>query len=144
MTIRTMPGFTAESSLGPATGIYRGTAVHSGIGGNLAANIEPQQLFGFGNLFFDCFGTPEQCQADNCAFVPSGPLKAQCFAACRNPSVCSGCRCTCNANCARTCIRSCIRQTTSGNYILKCNRPCFPDVLDSLSGIELTQNPSIV
>ncbi len=118
-----MPGFDAESSLGPTKGIYRGKAAHFRISGGFVARlgaIRPQQLFGFGSIFGrDCFGSTEQCFQTFCSTVPFGPPKAKCFAACQQPSVCGDCRCTFGR-----CERVCTRSTPSAS--LKCRRSCFP------------------
>lgn len=123
-----MPGFNAESSLGPAIGFYRGKAVY--FGGSLAAKlgtVQPQQLHGFGTIFgLDCFGSVGDCVQNFCNDL-TGQDRAKCVAACLKPSVCGGCSCRCAPNCARTCERVCTRSTPSA--FLRCRGPCFPDVI---------------
>ena len=123
-----MPGFTAESSLGPTLGIYWRNAVNFRTSGGFVARpgaVKAQQLFGFGTIFGgDCFGSPEQCFETFCSSLPFGPPKAKCSAACQQPSVCGDCRCTFNPDGVQTCQRTCTRSTPSD--ILICKRPCFP------------------
>src|SRR5215203_3216815 len=99
-----IPQFSAEASVGPSVGIYRGNAGR-GFAATLSA-VKLQQRFGpiFGG---DCIGSLEQCFETFCKHLPFGPQKAKCFAACQQPSVCSDCRCTCSSNCVRTCEREC-------------------------------------
>jgi hypothetical protein len=123
-----VPRFAAEASLGPALGVYRGTAAPPGTAfAATTAAIEPQQRGGFGNRFgVDCFGSADQCENKFCVNLPPGKQRAECFAACQNPSVCSGCQCSCSPNCNRTCGVTCTRRTTSGSAILRCTGSCFP------------------
>jgi hypothetical protein len=121
-----LPRFTAEASLGPAEWIYRGSAAPAAFGAT-TATIEPQLRPGFGDLFgVDCFGSAEQCENKFCVNLPGGKQRAECFAACQQPSVCSGCQCTCSSDCHRTCGVTCTRSTTSGSAILRCTGSCFP------------------
>lgn len=124
-----LPGFDAESSIGPSKGIYGGRAVHSPGHGGMAAglgHVHPQQLLGDGLgsiLFGDCFGSFENCLETYC-FGLVGQQRAKCFAACQKPSVCSDCFCSCSPNCIRTCQRECTKSTPS--VFLRCRGSCFP------------------
>jgi hypothetical protein len=124
-----VPGFCAESALGPSKGIYRGQARYSPSSGGMAAGhggLQPQQLIGRGplsSLFGDCFGTLDDCLDTHCAGL-SGQERAKCFAACQKPAVCKGCSCSCSPNCVRTCSRECTKTTPSA--FLRCWGPCFP------------------
>lgn len=123
-----LPGFHAESSLGPALGAYRGQAINLKTHGSLVTRlgaVTPAQLTGrFGVLVPDCFGSTENCIDNFCSTLEGGPEKAKCFAACEKPSVCGGCDCTCSPNCARTCRRTCTKRTPS--YVVTCRGSCFP------------------
>jgi hypothetical protein len=137
-----VPGFTAASSLGPARAVYGGENVRLRTKTAFAArtgSIEPQQAFGVGTLFGgDCFGSVDQCLDTFCVNLPPGKQKAQCFAACQQPSVCGGCRCSCTPDCVRTCEVECTKSTTSGSAILKCTRSCVP-----ISGFPFPGNGSV-
>ena len=60
-----LPGFDAESSLGPANGVYRGRA---GGRGQAAAALSPAQGF-MGSSAFNLIGSPFPIQRC-CAYVP--------------------------------------------------------------------------
>ena len=68
-----MPGFAAESSLGPAMGRYIGKSVHLWSSTGFAASItsiSPQQLSVLEtSAGRDCFGSLRQCIADHCVDV---------------------------------------------------------------------------
>jgi hypothetical protein len=130
-----LPQFNAEASLGSAMGIYGGGGLFTFLSGGLGA-VKPQQLFGLGSIFGgDCFGSINQCIDNFCGKLPPGPLKAKCFAACQQPSVCCDCRCACTPDCVRTCLRTCTKSTPSD--ILRCSGSCVP-FPDNGSGTVLT------
>lgn len=125
-----LPQFNAEASLGPTRGVYGGKVVRLRTKTAFAVRtrtIEPQQAFGVGTIFGDdCFGSVDQCLDRFCVNLPPGKQRAECFAACRQPSVCSGCSCSCTPDCVRTCEVECTRSTTSGSAILRCSGSCIP------------------
>jgi hypothetical protein len=81
----TIPGFSAERSLGRATTLYRSAA--SGLRRRSAVGITPaQSLFPPGTPVYTCsppctWGPPmtQTCCADICFFLPWGPI---CFRNC--------------------------------------------------------------
>ena len=141
MSMYIVPQFTAEASLGPTRGVYGGKIVRLRTKTALAAmtgTIELQQALGVGTIFGgDCFGSADQCENRFCVNLPPGKQRAQCFAACQQPSVCSDCSCSCTPNCVRTCEFEWTRRTTSGSAILKCTGSCVP-----VSGFPFPDNGS--
>ena len=121
-----MPGFAAESSLGPAMGIYIGTSGHFRSSSGFAANVtfvSPQQLSALGTAAAsDCFGSLRQCIADHCADVDNPRQRILCIRACGQRAVCGPC--ICNAGiCERECRKSFV--TSSGGFAdLYCTGPC--------------------
>jgi hypothetical protein len=117
-----IPGFGAESSLGPAMGMYMGKSVHFWTNRGFVAgiaSISPQQLSLLGTFpETDCFGDLKTCIRVHCLDVPDG----RCRAACAQPAVCGPCRCTCSPDCTRTCERECRKSVTGAD--LKCTQPC--------------------
>lgn len=71
----------------------------------------------------DCFGSPANCKDRFCNLLPPGLLKAKCFAACDQPSLCGECNCTCRPDCTRTCTQTCTKSTPS--VVMTCTAPCF-------------------
>ena len=125
-----IPGFSAESSLGPALGMYMGKSVHFWTNRGFVtsiASISPQQLSVPGPfLGSDCFGSVDQCIADHCD-LDDPRQKAACAKACRQPAVCGPCRCRCSPDCIRTCELECRKSifTGSGGFVdLRCTQPC--------------------
>jgi hypothetical protein len=139
-----IPGFVAESSLGPALGLYRGRAVHFQISGGFVARLDavkPQQMFGLGlgveNTvgLGDCFGSAGRCITKFCNHL-SGKQRAACVIACNQPSKCGGCDCTFTPAGVRTCQRTCTRKSPPGNTFqtrLTCTGSCFG--LDELAPV---------
>jgi hypothetical protein len=124
-----LPQFTAEASLAPARALYAGgfSRLHSRAAFQVTGTIKTQLAFGVGTVFGgDCFGSVDQCLNTFCVNLPPGKQKAECFAACQQPSVCSGCRCSCTPDCVRTCEVECTKSTTSGSDTLRCTKPCVP------------------
>ena len=123
-----LPQFNAEASLGSTMGRYVGGGLLTFLPGGLIARlgaIEPQQALGVGTIFGgDCFGSVDQCLDRFCVNLPPGKQRAECFAACQQPSVCGDCRCTCTPDCVRTCLRTCTKSTPSA--ILTCSASCIP------------------
>ena len=69
-----LPGFTAEASLGPATGMYIGEPVHFWSSSGFTGSISPQQLSTLGTSSRrDCFGSRAQCVADHCIDIDVSP-----------------------------------------------------------------------
>ena len=136
-----IPGFGAESSLGPAMGMYMGKSAHFWTNRGFAAgivSITPEQSSLLATIIgSDCFGSVDQCLDRFCVNLPPGKQRAECFAACQQPSVCSDCSCSCTPNCVRTCEVECTRRTTSGSAILKCTGSCVP-----VSGFPFPDNGS--
>jgi hypothetical protein len=122
-----IPGFAAESSLGPAMGMYMGKSVHCWSSRGVAASIasvSPQQLSVFGiSPGSDCFGSRAQCIADHCAGNDLNPRQAiLCIRACGQPAVCGPCRCS-----AGTCEHECRKSflSSSGGFAdVFCTGPC--------------------
>jgi len=122
-----MPGFAAESSLGPAMGMYIGNSAHFGPNGSFAASIAsivPQQLSLLGTPpAHDCFGSLRQCIADHCADVDNPRQKILCIRACGQRTVCGPCICSSSGFCERECRRSIV--TSSGGFAdVFCTEPC--------------------
>jgi hypothetical protein len=122
-----IPGFAAESSLGPALGIYIGKSVHRSSSRGVAADvasISPQQLAEFGAApGSDCFGSLRQCIADHCFGNDLNPMQAAlCRRACSQPAVCGPCRCS-GGVCERECRKSFV--SSSGGFAdLFCRGAC--------------------
>src|SRR5262249_36539756 len=136
-----VPQFSAEASPGPTHGVYGGKTVRLRTERAFAVmtgTIEPQQAFGVGPIIGgDCFGSVDQCKDRFCVTLPRGKQRAECFAACLQPSVCSDCNCSCTPNCVRTCEVESTKRTTSGSAILKCTESCVP-----LAGFPFPDNGS--
>jgi hypothetical protein len=127
-----MPGFAAESSLGPAVGTYIGKSAHFWSSGSFAASItsiSPQQLSAFGtSAGRGCFGSLQQCIADHCFLdVDITPRqRILCIRACSQPTVCGSCVCDAGTGiCERECRRSFV--SSSGGFAdVYCTGPCSP------------------
>ena len=121
-----IPGFAAESALGPALGKYMGKSVHCWSIGGVAksnASISPQQLSILRTLpVNDCFGSFSQCVAEHCADVDNPRQRALCFSACRQPAVCGPCRCSAGT-CERECRKSFV-SSSGGVADVFCTGPC--------------------
>ena len=120
-----MPGFAAESSLGPAVGRYIGTSVHFWSSSGFTGSISPQQLSVLGTSSRrDCFGSLAQCVADHCIDIDVSPKqRALCIRACGQPSVCGPCVCDSTGICERECRRSYV--SSSGGFAdVYCQGPC--------------------
>jgi hypothetical protein len=125
-----IPGFAAESSLGPAMGTYIGKSVHFWTNRGFVAgivSITPQQSSLLATVIgSDCFGSVNQCIADHCD-LDDPRQRAACQKACKQPAVCTPCRCRCSPDCTRTCEIECHKylSTGSGGFVdLKCTEPC--------------------
>src|SRR5262245_8508795 len=125
-----IPGFAAESSVGPAMGTYLGKAVYSWTNRSFVPSITsigPQQLSVSGTIGSDCFGSVEKCIIDHCSDLDDRGQRQKCVNACRRPAVCSPCACTCGPDCTRTCQRECHKSilTSSGGFVdVTCTEPC--------------------
>src|SRR5262245_45277859 len=123
-----MPGFAAESSLGPAGGIYIGKPVRFWSSSGFAAStpsISPQQLSLLGtSRARDCFGSLQQCIADHCFEVDNPRQRILCIRACSQPTVCRPCMCDAGTGiCERECRRSFV--SSSGGFAdVYCTEPC--------------------
>ena len=123
-----MPGFAAESSLGPAMGMYIGKSVHFWSSTGFAASITsiaPQQLSVLGTSpGRDCFGSLRQCIADHCVDVDNPRQRILCIRACGQRTVCGPCMCDAGTGiCERECRRSFV--TSSGGFAdVFCREPC--------------------
>ena len=123
-----MPGFAAESSLGPAMGMYIGKSAHLWSSGSFAASITsivPQQLSLFGAAAgHDCFGSLRQCIADHCFEVDNPRQRILCIRACGQPTVCGPCRFNAGTGMyERECRRSFV--TSQGGFAdVFCTEPC--------------------
>jgi hypothetical protein len=104
-----IPGFAAESSLGPAMGTYIGKSVHFWTNRGFVAgivSITPQQSSLLATVIGSgCFGSVNQCIADHCD-LDDPRQRAACQKACKQPAVCTPCRCRCLAQIALARVRS--------------------------------------
>ena len=124
-----IPGFAAESALGPALGKYMGKSVHCWSIGGVAksnASISPQQLSVVGtSAGSDCFGSLRQCIADHCVDVDITPRqRILCIRACGQRTVCGPCRFNAGTGIyERECRRSFV--TSQGGFAdVFCTEPC--------------------
>ena len=125
-----IPGFSAEASLGTAMGMYAGKSDYIWTDGSFGAGIlpiTPQQASLLAPVIgSDCFGSSKKCIADHCD-LDDPKQRAACQKACRQPAVCTPCRCRCSPDCTRTCEIECHKylSTGSGGFVdLKCTEPC--------------------
>ena len=126
-----IPGFGAESSLGPTMGIYKGKSIHFWADRGFVADIasiSAQQLSTLGTfLASDCFGSVKQCITDHCSDIDDPRQRAACQKACNQPATCTPCLCRCGPDCTRTCEIECHKflSTGSGGFVdLTCTEPC--------------------
>ena len=124
-----MPGFAAESSLGPPMGMYIGKSVHFWSSSGFAVSItsiSPQQLSLLrARPARDCFGSLAECIAEHCIDVDITPRqRILCIRACGQRSVCGPCICDAGTGiCERECRRSFV--TSSGGFAdVFCTGPC--------------------
>jgi hypothetical protein len=126
-----MPGIAAESSLGPAMGMYIGKPVHFWSSSGFAAgitSISPQQSSVLGiSARSDCFGSLRQCIADHCIDIDVTPRqRILCIRACGQRTVCGPCRFNAGTGMyERECRRSFV--TSQGGFAdVFCTEPCSP------------------
>src|ERR1700740_579456 len=126
MNTMNMPGFTGEASLATATGMYIGKSDYFWTDGGFVAgivSITPQQSSLLATpIGSDCFGSVKQCITDRCSDLDDPRQRAACANACRQPTVCGPCRCSCTSDCTRTCEIECLKSTSTVE--LKCTEPC--------------------